>query len=77
MPACKFAGAADGTIKVWDSRQLGSSNAPALHTFAVHTEAVMRVEWCPHRAGGLVHFCPLADRDCCAPCGCFIRQLLM
>lgn len=46
-------GAADGTIKVWDSRQLGSGSAPALHTFAVHTEAVMRVEWCQHRAGGL------------------------
>jgi histone-binding protein RBBP4 len=46
-------GAADGTIKVWDTRQLGGPNPPALHTFSMHTEAVMRVEWSPHRAGGL------------------------
>ena len=47
-------GAADGTIKVWDARQLGGSRVQPLHTFAVHTEAVMRVEWSPHHAGGLV-----------------------
>ena len=49
-----LSGAADGTIKVWDARQLGSGKPPPLHTFAVHTEAVMRVEWSPHHAGGLV-----------------------
>lgn len=52
------AGAADGTIKVWDTRQLGGANPPALHTFSMHTEAVMRVEWSPHRAGGLVRLLP-------------------
>lgn len=46
-------GAADGTVKVWDSRSLGGNRATALYTFAVHTEAVMHVEWCPHRSGGL------------------------
>mmetsp|Transcript_6765 Transcript_6765/g.19508 ORF Transcript_6765/g.19508 Transcript_6765/m.19508 type:complete len:559 (-) Transcript_6765:257-1933(-) len=46
-------GAADGTVKIWDQRTLGGNRATALHTFAVHTEAVMHVEWCPHRAGGL------------------------
>jgi WD40 repeat protein len=49
-----MAGAADGTVKVWDSRSLGGNRATALYTFAVHTEAVMHVEWCPHRSGGLV-----------------------
>ena len=39
---------------MWDSRQLGGSRVQPLHTFAVHTEAVMRVEWSPHHAGGLV-----------------------
>lgn len=46
-------GAADGTVKVWDHRSLGGNRATALHTFAVHTAAVMHVEWCPHRSGGL------------------------
>ncbi len=47
-------------MKIWDQRTLGGNRATALHTFAVHTEAVMRVEWCPHRAGGLVSI-----RRCC------------
>lgn len=62
------AGAADGTIKVWDARQLGGANPPALHTFSMHTEAVMRVEWCPHRAGGLVRMLQKIDNCCILMC---------
>ena len=41
------AGAADGTVKVWDRRALGG----ALHTFALHSSPIMRVEWAPYRKG--------------------------
>jgi hypothetical protein len=41
------AGAADGSVKVWDRRALGG----ALHTFALHASPIMRVEWAPYRKG--------------------------
>jgi hypothetical protein len=45
------AGAADGSLKVWDRRKLPASGAAAaaadacLHVFAFHRDAIMRVEW--------------------------------
>lgn len=45
-------GAADGTLKIWDRRKLGPKDT-ALFTFDLHTEALMHVEWCPHRPGVL------------------------
>jgi hypothetical protein len=45
------AGAADGSLKVWDRRKLPASGAAAtaaeacLHIFAFHRDAIMRVEW--------------------------------
>jgi hypothetical protein len=41
------AGAADGSVKVWDRR---ATAAPAF-AFQHHSEAVMRVEWSPHKPG--------------------------
>ena len=43
-------GAADGSLRIWDRRKIGGKDA-ALFTFDLHTEALMHVEWCPHRPG--------------------------
>ncbi|EIE23954.1 WD40 repeat-like protein [Coccomyxa subellipsoidea C-169] len=40
-------GAADGSVKVWDRRQLKE----AVHTFKLHDSAIMRVEWAPYKPG--------------------------
>jgi WD40 repeat protein len=45
-----LAGAADGSLKVWDRRKLpatGSAPDGTLATFSYHSEAIMRVEWHP------------------------------
>ena len=39
-------------MKIWDRRKLGAKDAP-LFSFDLHTEALMHVEWCPHRPGVL------------------------
>ena len=44
------AGAADGSLRIWDRRKIGGKDA-AMFTFDLHTEALMHVEWCPHRPG--------------------------
>ncbi|WIA34025.1 hypothetical protein OEZ86_012406 [Tetradesmus obliquus] len=47
-------GAADGSLKVWDRRKLPANGAApdgTLHTFAYHSEAIMRVEWHPSERG--------------------------
>lgn len=44
---CPSAGAADGTVRVWDRRSTGS---PAW-AFTYHSHAVTGVEWSPHRKG--------------------------
>ena len=41
------AGAADGSVKVWDRRHLKD----AVHTFKLHDSAIMRVEWAPYKKG--------------------------
>jgi hypothetical protein len=48
--SCCRAGAADGSLKVWDRRKLPANGSVAdgtLHTFNYHSEAIMRVEWHP------------------------------
>ncbi|CAL8462585.1 g2118 [Coccomyxa elongata] len=40
-------GAADGSVKVWDTRHLKD----AMHTFKLHDSAIMRVEWAPYKKG--------------------------
>lgn len=45
------AGAADGSLKVWDKRKLGADGGSALFTFALHTGAVLRAEWSPSHPG--------------------------
>ncbi|KAK9814957.1 hypothetical protein WJX73_003132 [Symbiochloris irregularis] len=45
-------GAADGSVKVWDKRRLGVNHGP-LHTFTLHRQATMRVEWAPWQSGVL------------------------
>lgn len=48
------AGAADGTVKVWDRRRLSE----ALHTFKLHDSPINRVEWAPYKPGnGRVNLC--------------------
>jgi len=37
-------------LRIWDRRKIGGKDA-ALFTFDLHTEALMHVEWCPHRPG--------------------------
>lgn len=49
---CRFTGAADGSLKVWDKRKLGADGGSALFTFAHHTGAVLRAEWSPSHPGG-------------------------
>lgn len=41
------AGAADGSVRVWDRRTL----AEPLHHFQTHDKPIMRVEWAPYKAG--------------------------
>ncbi len=42
-----LAGAADGSVRVWDARDL----AQPLHAFAVHVKPTMRLEWSPTHPG--------------------------
>jgi len=42
-----LAGAADGSVRVWDARDL----AQPLHAFAVHVKPTMRLEWSPTHQG--------------------------
>ena len=51
--ACSPAGAADGSLKVWDKRKLGPDGGSALFTFNHHTGAVLRAEWSPSAPGEL------------------------
>ena len=44
-----YAGAADGSVKVWDRRNLST----ALHSFRPHNKPIMRVEWAPYKKGKL------------------------
>ncbi len=46
-PCIWDAGAADGSVKVWDTRHLKD----AMHTFKLHDSAIMRVEWAPYKKG--------------------------
>ena len=48
------AGAADGSLKVWDKRKLGAEGGHALFTFNHHTGAVLRAEWSPGAPGQLL-----------------------
>ena len=51
-PAAATAGAADGTLKVWDRRKLGLEGSPqALFSLALHKQAIMRVEFMPTAPG--------------------------
>ena len=59
------AGAADGSVKVWDKRDLST----ALHSFRPHNKPIMRVEWAPYKKGklptnlhypGALYLCPAA-----------------
>ena len=53
-PASRYpAGAADGSLKVWDKRKLGPDGGSALFTFNHHTGAVLRAEWSPSAPGEL------------------------
>lgn len=46
------AGAADGSLKVWDKRKLtADGGGHALFTFNHHTAAVLRAEWSPSAPG--------------------------
>lgn len=58
MKPCMWsAGAADGSVKVWDTRHLKD----AVHTFKLHDSAIMRVEWAPYKKGVLgTGFFPIA-----------------
>ena len=48
------AGAADGTLKVWDRRKLGLEGTPqAMLSLALHKQAIMRVEFMPTAPGQL------------------------
>ena len=49
-----LAGAADGSLKIWDKRKLGPDGGNALFTFNHHTGAVLRAEWSPSSPGELV-----------------------
>ena len=51
--SCYPAGAADGSLKVWDKRKLGPDGGSALFTFNHHTGAVLRAEWSPSAPGEL------------------------
>ncbi len=71
MPAsCYPAGAADGSLKVWDKRKLGPDGGNALFTFNHHTGAVLRAEWSPSAPGELhmpAHQDLLAAHPCSKP----------
>lgn len=49
LAAC--AGAADGSLKVWDKRKLTQEGGHALFTFNYHTGPVLRAEWSPSAPG--------------------------
>ena len=52
FPAHCPAGAADGSLKVWDKRKLAADGGGhALFTFNHHTGAVLRAEWSPTAPG--------------------------
>lgn len=47
-------GGDDGSLKVWDLRQLSSGEAPApVASFSYHRGAITSVEWCPYEASML------------------------
>lgn len=46
-------GASDGSVRVWDRRRMGGVGAQSLHSFGLHTGAVMRVEWSPQVGSAL------------------------
>ena len=48
------AGAADGSVKVWDRRNLST----ALHSFRPHNKPIMRVEWAPYKKGEALTHAP-------------------
>jgi len=56
-----LAGAADGTLQVWDRRKASSP----VFSFHHHSQAVTVVEWCPQQAGVFSS----AGEDRCGP-GC-------
>jgi WD40 repeat protein len=64
------AGAADGSLKVWDRRKLPASGSVAdgtLHTFNYHSEAIMRVEWHPTERVSMLCYtmlCACCTADC-------------
>ncbi|KAK9838348.1 hypothetical protein WJX81_006464 [Elliptochloris bilobata] len=49
QPHLVATGAADGSVRVWDKREL----ARPLHIFAVHVKPTMRMEWSPTHEGVL------------------------
>ena len=54
FPSTCPAGAADGSLKVWDKRKLAADGGGhALFTFNHHTGAVLRAEWSPSAPGGV------------------------
>eukprot|EP00891_Asterochloris_glomerata_P005462 jgi/Astpho2/5462/fgenesh1_pm.00077_%23_3_t len=52
-PELLATGASDGSVRVWDRRRMGGVGAQSLHSFGLHTGAVMRVEWSPQNASVL------------------------
>ena len=72
--AAAIAGAADGTLKVWDRRKLGQEGSPqALFSLALHKQAIMRVEFMPTAPGqpSLVpSFCTLQATVAAPQLGC-------
>lgn len=55
------AGAADGSVRVWDTREL----ARPLHTFALHVKPTMRMEWSPTHPGATHHHPKVCIESCC------------
>ena len=66
FPPPGAAGAADGSLKVWDKRKLAADGGGhALFTFNHHTGAVLRAEWSPSAPGEVQTLLPYDPLICC------------